>query len=583
MLFEVWAPKATEVELCLGEARHEMESSDGWFRAEAEAAAGDQYAFSLDGDDPLPDPRSRFQPDGVDGWSAVVEHDAFSWGDRGWRSRPLGEWVIYEAHVGTFTEGGTFPAARDRLQHLVDLGVNAIELMPVAEFSGDHGWGYDGVDLYAPHHAYGAPDELKALVDACHSKGLAVVMDVVYNHLGPAGNYLSRFGHYFTDAYGTPWGDAVNFDDMDSGPVRDFFIENALMWLRDYHCDALRLDAIHAMLDQSATHFLEEMGRRVGELGAQLDRPLYLIAESDLNAPRVVQSVERGGYGMDAQWSDDLHHSLHALFTGERSGYYSDFGTVEQVAKGVKQAYVFDGNYSEHRRRVHGRPPENLDGTSFLAYLQTHDQVGNRAVGERIGHLVSPELVKIGAALVLTSPFIPMLFQGEEWNASSPFLYFTDHKDPDLGRAVREGRRREFESFGWNPEDVPDPQARETFVASKLKWAELNEDRHREILDWYRELIRLRGEVPALGDPDLKKVITRSSETPPWLIVERGDVTVACNLGDEEVELSVVEKRRWKILLTSAEPTEMGDSVRLPPTSVTIWGGPAIVPGRLLL
>jgi maltooligosyltrehalose trehalohydrolase len=583
MLFEVWAPKATRVDLCLDDGRYEMSSSDGWFRAEVDAKKGDRYAFSLDGTDPLPDPRSRFQPDGVDGWSAVVDHEGFSWGDSGWRPRPLGEWVIYEAHIGTFTEAGTFAAAPDRLRHLVDLGVNAIELMPVAEFSGDHGWGYDGVDLYAPHHAYGTPDDLKGLVDACHSEGLAVIMDVVYNHLGPAGNYLSRFGYYFTDAYGTPWGDAVNFDDMDSGPVRDFFIENALMWLRDYHCDALRLDAVHAMLDQSATHFLEEMGQRVADLGAELDRPLSLIAESDLNAPRVVRSLDRGGYGMHAQWSDDLHHSLHALFTGERSGYYSDFGTVEQVAKGVKQSFVFDGGYSEHRRRVHGRPPEGLDGSSFLAYLQTHDQVGNRAVGERIGHLVPRELVKIGAALVLTSPFIPMLFQGEEWDASSPFLYFTDHRDPGLGDAVRKGRRREFASFGWNPEDVPDPQARETFLASKLKWDEVAEERHREMLDWYRELIRLRTEVPALGDPDLKKVTTRSSETPPWLIVERGDVTIACNLGDEEVELAVPEKRRWKTLLTSAEPTETGDSVRLPATSVTIWGGPAVVPGRLLL
>lgn len=575
MLFKTWAPDATQVDLVLDEERIRMTAiEDGWFVADHPATAGARYGFSLDGDATLPDPRSPRQPDGVHGLSAVHDHASYSWSDESWRAAPLSRWVIYELHLGTFTEEGTFLAAIDRLNHLSDLGISAVELMPVAEFSGSHGWGYDGVDLFAPHHAYGEPDDLKRLVDACHQRGMAVIMDVVYNHLGPAGNYLSRFGPYFTSTYETPWGDALNFDDADSGPVRDFFIDNALMWLRDYHCDGLRLDAVHAILDRSAVHLLEEMAARVDALEEELGRPLYLIAESDLNDPRVVRTPSVGGYGMDSQWSDDLHHALHALTTGERTGYYTDFGAVSQVAKALRRSFVYDGLYSKHRRRVHGRPPEGLSGSSFLGYMQTHDQVGNRAVGDRIGSLIGPRLTKVAAALVLTSPGIPMLFQGEEWNASTPFLYFTDHEDPELGRAVREGRRREFASFGWEPEEVPDPQDQRTFLRSKLSWDELEQDEHRSFLDWYRTLIRLRRDTPALTDPDLATVRTSSSESPPWVVLERGNVTVAANFGPAGCAVPVGKERRRRMILTSDQefaPQESSDEVRLPPESVTIW------------
>ena len=379
---------------------------------------------------------------------------------------------IYELHVGTFSPEGTFDGAAARLDHLVDLGVDVVELLPVAQFPGRHGWGYDGVDLYAPHDPYGGPDGLKRLVDACHARGLAVVIDVVYNHLGPAGNYLAEFGPYFTDRYTTPWGTAVNLDGPDSDPVRDFVVGNALMWVRDYHADGLRLDAIHAIVDTSAVHILEELRAQVEALAAELGRQVFLIAESDLNDPKIVHRPELGGYGIDAQWSDDFHHALHAVLTGERTGYYADFGSLDHLAKSLRQAYVYDGGYSPHRRRRHGRSPAGLPPTRFLGYLQNHDQVGNRATGERSSMLLSTGLLKVAAAIVLLGPFVPMLFQGEEWAASTPFLYFTDHDDPELGEAVSEGRRREFAAFGWSPEQVPDPQAPETFEASVLRWDE---------------------------------------------------------------------------------------------------------------
>jgi maltooligosyltrehalose trehalohydrolase len=561
------------VDLVLDGERIPMEAGDrGWFHSSQAASPGLRYGFSLGGGETLPDPRSPFQPDGVHGLSQVIDHSSYPWNDAGWDPPPLDGWIIYEAHVGTFTPEGTFDAATHKLDHLVELGVTTLELMPVAEFPGTHGWGYDGVDLYAPHHAYGGPDGLKRLVDACHRRGLAVVMDVVYNHLGPAGNYLGSFGPYFTDKYATPWGQAVNLDDADSGPVRDFFIDNAFLWLRDYHFDGLRLDAVHALLDRSAVHLLEELATRVNDLERTEDRPYYLIAESDLNDPRIVHPPARGGYDMDAQWSDDLHHSLHALLTGERTGYYSDFGSVAQVAKGLTQAYIYDGVYSEHRRRVHGRPPEGLDGRSFLAYLQTHDQVGNRARGDRIGALVKDGLVKIAAALVLTSPFVPMLFQGEEWAASTQFLYFTDHEDPELADAVSRGRKREFESFGWEPDDVPDPQSPATFDGSKLQWDELAEPAHKEMLEWYRRLLHLRAATPSLRGHDLGEVRTESSEDPPWLIVERGEVTIACNLGTDPCSLPIPGERREHLLVQSAPPVaESPETVSLPPRSFAIW------------
>jgi maltooligosyltrehalose trehalohydrolase len=500
-----------------------------------------------------------------------VDHDEFEWTDKLWKGRPLAGSVVYEMHTGTFTPEGTFESAIARLDHIVDLGVTTVELMPVAEFSGERGWGYDGVDLYAPHHAYGGPEGLKRLVDACHSRGLAVLLDVVYNHLGPAGNYLREFGPYFTDRYSTPWGEAINFDGAFSHEVRAFFIDNALMWLRDYHFDGLRIDAVHAIVDTSATHLLEELASRVMELEGHLDRKLTLIAESDLNDPRIVTPRSAGGQGIDGQWSDDFHHALHGLLTGERDGYYADFGSVSHVATALTNAYVYAGEYSPFRKRVHGRPPVGLSGHRFLGYLQNHDQIGNRAAGDRSSMLVSHDLLKVGAALVITAPFTPMLFMGEEWGASSPFLYFTAHKDPALGRAVSDGRRREFEAFGWNPADVPDPQAAETFERSKLVWDEIDEQPHADLLEWHKELLRLRASTPALTDGRLDLVGTSYSDHERWLIVERGPITIAANFDGTPARLSIDSDRIGEILLASGKIATDAGEVELGPESVAIF------------
>jgi maltooligosyltrehalose trehalohydrolase len=469
--------------------------------------------------------------------------------------------------VGTFTPEGTFESAIERLGELVDVGVTHVELMPVCEFPGRRGWGYDGVDLFAPHHAYGGPEGLKRLVDAGHGAGLAVIIDVVYNHLGPDGNYLGAYGPYFTDRYNTPWGEAVNFDGPGSDEVRDFVCDNAGMWLADYHADGLRLDAVHAIFDSSATHILEELGRRVAALEAFLGRRLFVIAESCLNDPRPIRSVEAGGYGLDAAWSDDFHHALHTVLTGERSGYYEDFGDLAHLAAAWEQGYVYDGRFSPHRGRRHGRPVKDLPGHRLLGYLQNHDQVGNRAAGERSAALMSTGRLKIGAALVLTAPFVPLLFAGEEWAASSPFLYFTDHTDADLGQAVSEGRRREFASFGWDPTDGPDPQDLSTFERSKLDWAERGKEPHASMLDWHRSLVALRRRLPALSDGRYGRA--RFDESAGWLALERGPVTVAVNLAPRAQAIPAT----GDVLLASEPYTRPdGDKVELPPESVAIIG-----------
>ncbi len=571
--FRLWAPNANQVEVRIGTDLFGMTRGDGsWWRAELPLAkAGIDYAFVLDGGQPVPDPRSPWQPKGIHGPSRTVDHGAFSWTDQRWQAKPLASAIFYELHIGTFTPQGTFMAAIDKLDYLVDLGITHVELMPIAEFSGKRGWGYDGVDFYAPHHAYGEPADLKRLVDACHARGLAVMLDVVYNHVGPAGNYLARFAPYFTQRYATPWGQAINFDGLESDEVRRFFCDNALMWLKEYHFDGLRIDAVHAIIDTSAVHFLEQLACEVGELQAQTGRHLVLIAESDLNDPRVVRPREIGGYGFQAQWSDDFHHALHCVLTGERAGYYADYGSLADLAKALQRAFVYDGRYSVFRQRRHGRPPSGLSGHSFLGYLQTHDQIGNRAKGERSSHLMSVGRLKIAAALVLTAPFIPMLFQGEEWGATSRFLYFTDHEDLELARNVTEGRRREFAIFGWNPEEIPDPQAVETFEHSKLNWSEREEEPHAGLLAWHRRLIELRRKIPSLSDGRLDRVGVNFDEKGKWLVVSRGPITVACNLNQMTQQVPVPAKPGSRLVLGSQNEVRLfEDTVELPSDSVAI-------------
>jgi maltooligosyltrehalose trehalohydrolase len=572
--FKVWAPERRQVDVVLpGGRRVPMRRREGgwWAAAVSGAGPGTDYAFSIENGPALPDPRSPFQPGGIHGPSRVVEHAAFGWSDSGWRGLPLAGSVLYECHIGTFSPAGTFDGAIGRLEHLAALGVDAIELLPVAEFSGDRGWGYDGVDLFAPHHAYGGPDGLKRLVDAAHSCGLGVVLDVVYNHLGPAGNYLPRFGPYFSERHQTNWGAAVNFDGPDSDEVRRFVIDNALMWLRDYHCDGLRLDAVHAIADDSATHILEQLAAEVAALAAHLGRPAFLVAESDLNNPVFVRSADAGGYGLDAAWADEWHHALHATLTGDRSGYYEDFGPLPLLAKALRQAWVHDGSYSRYRRRVHGRPPTGLAGSQFVVFTQNHDQVGNRAAGERTAALMSDGRLRVAAALLLTSPFVPLLFQGEEWGASTPFQYFTSHADPELGRAVSEGRRAEFAAFGWAPA-VPDPQDPATFERSRLDWAELGKERHADLLAWYRELIALRRRVPALTDPRLGRVHTDCDARLGWLVIRRGPVVIAANLGSGTWTYPAA--RPAVLLAASGAAAGLTDGgLVLPPDTVAILDG----------
>ena len=570
--FQVWAhlPKKVEVQVS-GKIFPMMAGADGWWTAVVSSAgAGEDYGFILDGAGPFPDPCSAWQPGGVHGLSRLVDAGSFHWTDGHWQAPPLSSAIVYELHVGTFTPQGTFISAIEKLDHLVDLGITHVELMPVIEFPGGRGWGYDGVDLYAPHHGYGGPEGLKRLVDACHARHLAVILDVVYNHLGPSGNYLAKFAPYFTSTHSAPWGPGINYDGADSDNVRRFFCDNALMWLRDYHLDGLRLDAVHGIFDTSAEPFLEQLGNEVRRLAAQLGRHLVLIPESDLNDPRLLWSRERGGFGLDAQWSDDFHHALHAVLTGERNGYYADFGSLANLCHAFRNAYVYVGQHSACRRRRHGRTPEGLSGDRFLGYLQNHDQVGNRAQGERSSRLMNQGRLKMGAAAVLTSPFVPMLFQGEEWGASTPFLYFTDYQEPALANAVREGRCREFAVFGWKPEETFDPQARDTFECSKLNWPELTRAPHVSLLDWHRQLIRLRRSEPALNDGRLEAVRTRYDEQNRWFVVERGPVSIAFNVSDQLQPLPL-SPAKHRLLLASDPTTKVIDGgISLPPDSVVI-------------
>ncbi len=489
----VWAPlrKSVDVEVKQGFTYPLTEDEDGYWTGVMEAAAGDDYRLILDDGKKRPDPASRRQPEGVHGWSRLYPQEGFSWDEDYWKNPPLEDYIIYEIHIGTFTSEGSFEAAIERLDDLVELGITAVEIMPISPFPGNRNWGYDGVYPYAVQESYGGPDGLKSLVQACHRRGLAVVLDVVYNHLGPEANYLLDYGPYFTDKYSTSWGAAINFDDAYCDHVRWFFVETVAQWFEEYHIDALRLDAVHAIVDNGPVHILRAFRERANRVEKATGRRHYLIPESDMNDSKLVRSFEAGGYGLDAQWADDFHHSVHALVTGERAGYYSDFGTVADVAKAFDQAMVYDGVYSSFRHKTVGTDSKNEEPWHFVVCIQNHDQVGNRKLGERLSQLVSFEMQKLVAGLMFISPYIPLLFMGEEYAEENPFQYFVSHGDSNLVAAVRKGRADEFKSFGWQGE-APDPQSKETFLRSKLDWSRRKSGRHASMLAYYTNLIALR-------------------------------------------------------------------------------------------
>ncbi|MGD2152376.1 MAG: malto-oligosyltrehalose trehalohydrolase [Gemmatimonadales bacterium] len=500
--FSVWAPLVQELRVVIEPGPEERayplaRDASGVFETVVPGVGPDtDYFYRLDGERDRPDPVSRWQPGGVHGPSRVVDR-RFDWTDGAWRGIDTADLILYELHVGSFTAEGTFEAAAQQLDYLRELGVTAIELMPVAEFPGRRNWGYDGVHPFAAQSSYGGPRGLKRFVDAAHGAGLAVVLDVVYNHLGPEGNYLAEFAPYFTDRYSTPWGKAINFDGPESDGVRRYFIDNALYWISEFHIDGLRLDAVQMIFDFGARHFLAELGAAVHDQGAALDRRVQVIAESDLNDPRLVRGPQVHGFGLDAMWNDDFHHAVHVALTGERSGYYVDFGGDDAIRRVMAERFVLDGRHSEYRRRRHGAPASGVAADRFVVFIQNHDQVGNRAAGERLAGLVSPEQQKLAAALLFLSPYIPLLFMGEEYGETRPFLYFVDHGDRELREAVRRGRRREFERFDWQG-PIPDPAAAETFERSRFDPAKAGRSPHRELLALYTDLIRTRREEPAL-------------------------------------------------------------------------------------
>lgn len=571
--FLVYAPAAKRVEVRLLPPLDRivlLERDDrGYHRgAVAEAGPGSLYLFRLDGERERPDPASRLQPDGVHGPSRVTDPESFRWEDREWAGLPLEDYVLYELHVGTFTPEGTFGAVLPRLDSLRELGITAVELMPVAQFPGRRNWGYDGVCPFAVQESYGGPEGLKTLVNACHLRGMAVVLDVVYNHLGPEGNYLGDFGPYFTGRYRTPWGTAINFDGPGSDEVRRYFLENACTWLSEFRVDALRLDAIHGILDFSAYPFLAELADTVRALEARERRTIHLIPESDRNDARFVTPRKRGGVGLSAQWNDDFHHALHVLLTGEREGYYRDFGTVEDLAAAFTEGFVYDGRYSVHRGRRHGNSARDLDARRLVVFSQNHDQVGNRMRGERLSRLASFESLKLAAGVVLLSPFVPLLFMGEEYGETAPFLYFISHSDAERIEAVRKGRREEFAAFRWEGE-APDPQDEETYQNSRIDYRLRETGRHRVLRAYYRELLRLRREHPVLSRSTRKGMNAVALEREKTLLVTRGGgdgrTAAVCHFGEEAASIPVpLSPGRWEKVLDSSDPRWDGGGSGVP-------------------
>ena len=560
--FLLWAPVAQSVKLHLLDSGRfvAMEPREhGYHYAAVEGLrAGVRYMFQLNGERELPDPASRFQPEGVHGPSQLVDTAAFRWMDGGWKGHQFESSIFYELHVGTYTAEGTFDALIPRLPELRDLGVTTIELMPVAQFPGGRNWGYDGVYPFAPQNTYGGPEALQRFVNAAHENQLAVALDVVYNHLGPEGNYLSAYGPYFTDRYHTPWGQAINFDSAGSNEVRRFFIENALYWLEEFHFDTLRLDAIHGIFDFGAQHFLAELKQAVAGLSERLGRELHLVAESDLNDSRILHEPERGGYGLDAQWSDDFHHSLHSLLTKESRGYYGDFGSIEHLAATMRSGWYYDGRHSVYRNRRHGNSAAGIPASRFVVCSQNHDQVGNRAAGDRLSTLVNFEAQKLAAGITLLSPGTPLLFMGEEYGETAPFQYFTSHGDPGLVEAVRRGRREEFAAFGWHG-GIPDPQDEKTFLRSRLNHSLRLREPHKTMWELFRQLIQVRN-GHKLGFPGQWKI--RELEDCALVSVHRGggkELAVLCNFGTSSIELNLPELQgEWTPVMHSADARWLG-------------------------
>ena len=572
----LWAPAAQRVDVLLGGERVPMTRAGEDWTAEVDAADGTPYSFSLDGGPPRPDPRGLRLPEGPHGPSALYDPAGFGWTDQAWRGVPLEGAVLYELHVGTFTAEGTLDAAAGRLGHLVDLGVSVVELMPLAPFPGRHGWGYDGVAPYAVHEPYGGPEALQRFVDTAHGLGLGVCLDVVYNHLGPDGNYLPEFGPYLTDAHHTPWGQALNLDAPGSDTVRRWVVDNVLQWLRDFHVDGLRLDAVHELRDDRAVHVLEEMSRAVDAFAAESGRAVWLVAESDRNdaatvTPRGARDAV-GGLGVHGQWADDVHHALHVALTGETQGYYADFADPGALAKALRSPFFHDGTYSSFRGRAHGRPVDaaTVPGWRFVASLQTHDQVGNRATGDRLSQLVGPDLLACGAALLLTAPWTPMLFMGEEWGASTPWQFFTDHTDPFFAEAVSTGRKAEFAQHGWGAAEIPDPQDHETFLRSKLSWEEAGREPHRSLLDWYRSLLALRRARPELTDPRLHEVRAAYDEAARWLLISRGPLRIAANLGADPAEIPLPGATATLLAASAPDISLKPGAISMPPASFAV-------------
>ena len=574
--FTVWAPLADQAAVEIVEHQQEsisvptelleMEKDEyGYWRTHApDLPAGTLYKYQLNGEASWPDPASRYQPQGVHGPSEVIDHSRFEWSDRDWSGIGLADYVIYELHVGTFTPEGTFEGIIPRLPELVELGITAIEIMPVAQFPGDRNWGYDGVFPFAVQNSYGGPDALKKLVEACHQLGLAVVLDVVYNHFGPEGNYTGKFGPYTTERYRTPWGSAINFDDAYSDGVRRYFLENAISWLRDYHIDSLRLDAVHAIYDFGAKHFLQELSESVADFAEERSFPAFLIAESDLNDPRLIRPVQQGGYQLSAQWSDDFHHALHARLTGETIGYYSDFASLESLAIALKDRFVYAGQYSPFRRRIHGSPASDLPSNQFVVCNQNHAQVGNRMLGDRLSTLVSFPALKLAAGITLLSPYIPLLFMGEEYGETAPFLYFVDHSDPNLIEAVRKGRTEEFAAFHAKGAP-PDPVSKETYEKSKLNWlsskdqtaVEANRAQQRIMRKFYQRLIEVRRHCRVMTPTRSSDiVVAHTGDTLQYKqSMASGDLLCLMNFSDQATKIDLtLGAQTWWQQLNSADP-----------------------------